>query len=84
MTHNGMHERLEAKVEHVLGTGDMRMLYGMGVPFLTMTLLIIGALVLQAEWLTFVLMALIVVFSAVVLVGLNHMLDDEDGEGLPH
>jgi hypothetical protein len=79
-----MHERLEAKVEHVLGTGDMRMLYGMGVPFLTMTLLIIGALVLQAEWLTFVLMALIVVFSAVVLVGLNHMLDDEDGEGLPH
>ncbi len=83
MTHNGIHERLEAKVERVLGTGDMRMLYGVGVPFLLMTFLIIGALVLQAEWLSFVLMALIAVFTAIVLVGLNHMLDDEDGTGIP-
>lgn len=82
MTDNGMHERLEAKVEAVLGTGDLRMIYGVGVPFLLMTFLIIGALVLEAVWLTGVLMALIGVFTAVVLVGLNHMLDDEDGEGL--
>ncbi len=84
MTNNGMHERLEAKVENVLGTGDMRMIYGVGVPFLLMTFLIIGALVLEAVWLTAVLMVLIGVFTAVVLVGLNHMLDDEDDTRIPH
>jgi hypothetical protein len=31
-----------------LGTGDMRTLYGMGVPFVVMTFLIIAALVLEA------------------------------------
>jgi hypothetical protein len=83
MTSNGMHERLEAKVEHALGTGDLRMLYGVGVPFLIMTFLIIGALVTEAVWLTAPLMVLIGVFTAVVLVGLNHMLDDEDGSREP-
>ena len=80
MTGNGMHERLEAKVEHLFGTGDLRMIYGMGVPFLTLTFLIIAALVMQTVWLTAPLMVLIVVFSAVVLVGLNHMLDDQEGD----
>ena len=83
MTRTGMHERLETSVEATFGTGDLRMLYGMGVPFLTMTLLIIGALVLEAVWLVWILMALIVVSSAVVLVGLKHMLDDEDGTRIP-
>ena len=83
MTKSGIHERLETSVERTTGTGDLRMLYGMGVPFLTMTLLIIGALVLEAVRLVWVLMALIVAFSAVVLVGLNHMLDDEDGTRIP-
>ena len=69
-------------MESILGTGDLRMIYGIGVPFLVMTALIIGALLLQAVWLTAVLMLFIVISTAVVLVGLNHMLDDEDGEGL--
>ena len=83
MTRTGMHERLETSVEATFGTGDLRMLYGMGVPFLTMTFLIIGALALEAVWLVWILMALIVAFSVVVLVGLNHMLDDEDGTRIP-
>lgn len=83
MTNSGMHERLETKVEATFGTGDLRMIYGVGVPFLAMTFLIIGALVLEAVWLSAVLMVLIGVFTAVVLVGLNHMLDDEDGTRIP-
>ena len=82
MTNHRIHEKLEVRVESLLGTGDLRMIYGVGVPFLAMTFLIIGALVLEAVWLSAVLMVLIVAFTAVVLVGINHMLDDEDGEGL--
>ena len=84
MTKTGMHEKLEMEVEATLGTGDLRMLYGMGVPVLVMTGLIIAALVLQTVWLAAVLMVLIGVFTAVVFVGLNHMLDDEDGTRVPH
>ena len=83
MTQSGMHERLETKVESTLGTGDMRMIYGMGVPFLVMTGLIVAALVLGTVWLTAVLIALIGVFTVIVIVGLNHMLDDEDGTRIP-
>ena len=83
MTSTGMHERLETRVEATLGTGDLRMLYGMGVPFLVMTGLIIAALVLETVWLVAILMPLIVVFSVVVMIGLNHMLDDEDGTRVP-
>jgi hypothetical protein len=84
MTKIDWHERLETGVERTFGTGDMRMLYGVGVPFVTMTFLIIGALVLEAVWLTAVLMVLIVAFTVVVLIGLNHMLDDEDDTRIPH
>ena len=45
--------------------------------------LIIVALVLQQVWLTLPLMLLIGIFTAIVLVGLNHMLDDEDGTRIP-
>ena len=83
MTTSGMHEKLETKVESTFGTGDLRMLYGMGVPFLVMTGLIIAALVLETMWLTGVLMALIGVFTVIVVIGLNHMLDDEDGTRIP-
>ena len=82
MTKHRMHERLEDRVESPLGTCDMRMIYGIGVPFLTMTFFIIGALLLEAVWLTAILMVLIAISTAIVLVGINHMLDDEDGEGL--
>ncbi len=44
--------------------------------------LIVAALVMQTVWLTAILMALIAAFTVVVLIGLNHMLDDEDGTGL--
>ena len=84
MTKIDWHEKLETSVERTLGTGDMRMLYGVGVPFITMTFLIIAALVLEAVWLTAVLMVLIVAFTVVVLSGLNHMLDDEDDTRIPH
>ena len=83
MTTTGMHERLETRVEKTLGTGDLRMIYGVGVPFLLMTGLIIAALVLESAWLVAPLMVLIGVFTYVVLVGLNHMLDDEDGTRIP-
>ena len=84
MTEIDWHERLETSVERTLGIGEMRMLYGVGVPFITMTILIIAALVLEAVWLTAVLTVLIAAFTAVVLVGLDHMLDDEDDTRIPH
>ena len=48
MNGHGMHERLEAKVVSVYGTGDLRMIYGVAVPFLVMTGLIVAALVIGA------------------------------------
>ena len=84
MTEIDWHEKLETNVERTFGTGDMRMLYGVGVPFVVMTGLIIAALVLESIWLTAVLMVLIVAFTAVVLIGLSHMLDDEDDSRVPH
>ncbi|HEX8208450.1 MAG TPA: hypothetical protein VF587_20475 [Solirubrobacteraceae bacterium] len=83
MTSTDWHENLETNLERSLGTGDLRMLYGVGVPFITMTFLIIAALVLEAVWLTAVLMVLIAAFTVVVLIGLNHMLDDEDDSRVP-
>ena len=84
MTQVDWHEKLETGVERSLGTGDMRLLYGMGVPLLLMVALIIGAFLLEAVWLTAVLMAFVVAFAVVVLIGLNHMLDDEDDTRIPH
>ena len=84
MTKVGWHERLEASVERTLGTGDMRLLYGMGVPLLLMTALIIGAFLLESVWLAGVLMVFIAAFTVVILIGLNHMLDDEDDTRIPH
>ncbi|HEX8122135.1 MAG TPA: hypothetical protein VF549_12800 [Solirubrobacteraceae bacterium] len=81
MTQHGIHDRLETKVESIYGTGDLRMIYGVGVPFLVMTGLIVAALVMQSVWLTAPLMVLIALFTVVVLQGLGHMLDDEEGEG---
>ena len=84
MTKVDWHERLEKGVERTLGTGDMRLLYGMGVPLLLMVALIIGAFLLEAVWLTAVLMFLIAAFTVVILIGLNHMLDDEDDTRISH
>ena len=74
MTKVDWHERLESNLERSLGTGDMRMLYGMGAPLIVMTFLIIGALVLEAIWLTAILMAILVAFTVMILIGITHLL----------
>ncbi len=69
---------LHEKVESLFGSGDLRMIYGMGTPVVGMTLLIIAALVIGETWLVAPLMALIAVSTAVVLMGINYMLDEDE------
>ena len=70
---------LHHKVEGLFGSGDLRLLYGMGVPFL----LVIGFTILlwatNATWLIVPLFLTIFAFTAIVLKGLSYMLNDEDG-----
>ena len=70
-------------VERAFGSGDLRLLYGMGVPFL----LVIGITILMwatnASWMIVPLFAVIFLFTGIVLLGLSKMLRDEDGSDSP-
>lgn len=67
------------KIEYHHTEGDSRLLYGMGGPLLLALALII-AFMLSPSWIFLAgIMGSVIVLAAVVLTGLNHMLD-EDGE----
>ena len=71
---------LHHKVEDAFGSGDLRLLYGMGVPFLLVIAVTIVMWATGASWVIFPLFATIFAFTGVVLLGLSRMLGDEDGE----
>lgn len=69
---------LHEKVEWLYGTGDLRLIYGMGTPVVVMSLLIVAAMAIGEVWLVPALMALVGVFTLVVLLGITRMLDEEE------
>jgi len=71
-----LHEGIDA----VAGSGDQRLLYGIGAPFLVMTALII-AFVLNPTWYFLVLlMASVLGVGGVVIWGILRMLGEDDSE----
>jgi hypothetical protein len=77
--HTGPYAAIDDSFENATGT-DMRLIYGMGVPFVLGVLAIVAFALLNQLWLAFVLLALIVVVGGgLVFHGINRMLDDEDG-----
>jgi hypothetical protein len=75
---------LHENIDELTGVGDARLLYGIGVPFLVMTALII-AFALDPSWYFLVLvMASIFAFGGVVIWGILRMLDEEEPRELGH
>jgi fatty acid desaturase len=72
-------QSLHHRVERAYGTGDLRMLYGMAAPFLVAVVLEIAMIAAGASWLAAPMMLIVALLTAVVLLGLRHLLADEDG-----
>lgn len=71
---------LHLAVERSLGTGDMRLIYGLGAPFLTATALIVAAIVTGAMWLVAIAVVAIVAMAVFALREFDLMLGEEHDE----
>jgi hypothetical protein len=74
------HPPLNERVERVLETGDLRLVYGLGVPLLVIVAGVSALAVAHATWLVIPLMTMVVALTGIVLVGVARMLDDDGGE----
>jgi hypothetical protein len=68
------------KLEYHHTAGDSRMLYGMGGPLLVAVALIIGLLLIGDMWVIPLLMLSVFALTGLVLWGIGHMLDEQEGE----
>ena len=69
---------LHESVEAATGAGDQRLLYGIGVPFLVLTAMIIGYALDPSWYFLVLLMASILGAGAVVIWGILRMLSEEE------
>jgi hypothetical protein len=74
----GPYSAIDETFENATGV-DLRLIYGIGVPFVLGVLAIVGFALLDQVWLAFVLLFGVVVCSGLVMHGIKRMLDDEDG-----
>ena len=74
------HQPLHQRVERVLETCDLRLIYGLGVPLLVVVAGVSGVAVAHATWLVIPLMTMVVALTGIVLVGVAQMLED-GGDG---
>jgi hypothetical protein len=74
---------LHHKVEDLTGSGDLRLLYGMGVPFLLTIAVECVMIATSSAFLVIALFPMIFALTAIVLIGLMKMLADEDGTDSP-
>ncbi|HVW16752.1 MAG TPA: hypothetical protein VHB30_00760 [Solirubrobacteraceae bacterium] len=70
----GLHE----SVERTLGTGDMRLVYGLGVPVFSLVAVIVAACVWNTIWFAVLALVAVVACAFGILQEIGHMLDDED------
>jgi hypothetical protein len=70
---------LHHKVEALTGSGDLRLIYGMGVPFFLTIVVECVMIATSSAFLVIALFPMIFALTAVVLLGLSKMLADEDG-----
>ena len=76
--HPGPYDVIDESFDNATGT-DLRLIYGLGIPFLLVVAGIVAFALVNELWLAFVLIAVIVVGGGVVMLGIRHMLDDESG-----
>ncbi len=74
--------RLHRGIERTLGTGDLRMLYGLGAPMIVVCAIVIAACVTDQMWLA--ALAMVAIFALVpgILHELGRMLDETGDEDL--
>jgi hypothetical protein len=75
---SGPYSAIDESFENATGV-DLRLIYGIGVPFVLGVLAIVAFALLDQVWLAFVLLFAVVVSGGVVMYGITRMLDDEDG-----
>ncbi len=77
-------ETLHEHVERVTEAGDLRLVYGIGVPFLLVVAAIVGFLVLGNWWLAPALAVVLIVMIGVIIAGFTQMLEeDDDSSAIP-
>jgi hypothetical protein len=67
---------LHQRVERMLETGDLRLVYGLGGPLLVVVAGVSAVAAAQATWLVIPLMAIVVALTGIVLAGVARMLAD--------
>jgi len=78
--HTGPYAAIDESFDNATGT-DMRLIYGLGVPFVLGVLGIVGFALTDELWVGFVVLAMIVVVGGgLVIHGIARMLEDEDGK----
>jgi hypothetical protein len=71
---------LHERVERILGSGDMRLIYGLAVPLLIAIGFIVALAFSGKTWLVAPLVLVIVALIGIIVVGFNQMLDDDAPE----
>jgi uncharacterized membrane protein len=71
---------LHRRVEQLLQSGDMRLIYGIAVPLFVVIALIVALAISGRTILVIPLMLVVVVLTGVIMVGLNQMMSDDDEE----
>ena len=75
--HTGPYAAIDESFDNATST-DMRLIYGLGVPFVAGVLGIVAFALINELWVGFVVLALIVVVGGgLVIHGISRMLEDE-------
>lgn len=69
---------LHERVERILGSGDMRLVYGLAVPLVIAVGFIVALAFSGKTWLVAPLVLVIVALIGIIVVGFNQMLEDEE------
>lgn len=71
---------LHRRVERLLQSGDMRLIYGMAVPLLIVVGLVIALAISGQTWLVIPLILVVIILTAVVMIGISQMLGDDEND----
>lgn len=76
--HTSLEPGLHRSLERAAGSGDLRLVYGLGVPFLAATAVIVAALVSGTMWLVALAVLAVIAMAVVIMVEFGQMLDEDD------
>jgi archaellum biogenesis protein FlaJ (TadC family) len=73
---------LHRRVERMLESGDLRLIYGIAVPLAIVIGLIVALAFSGQTWLVAPLVLVLLILTGVVIVGFTQMLDEDEVEDL--